>query len=136
MSYEQLNNDVLRQVAEHFGVDLEPKDTKKVIIGKLVEDGVSWDMYKEAFPDIEDIPDEPQPESPVEEKKEEPVTVRPKPTVLLKMERQNPLFEIRGYSFSKDHPFLPVTEEDANYIISNIEGFRIAMPKEAEEFYS
>lgn len=136
MSYEQLNNDVLRQVAEHFGVDLEPKDTKKVIIGKLVEDGVSWDMYKEAFPDIEDIPDEPQPEAPVEEKKEEPATVRPKPTVLLKMERQNPLFEIRGYSFSKDHPFLPVTEEDANYIISNIEGFRIAMPKEAEEFYS
>lgn len=136
MSYEQLNNDVLRQVAEHFGVDLEPKDTKKVIIGKLVEDGVSWDMYKEAFPDIEDIPDEPQPEAPVEEKKEEPVTVRPKPTVLLKMERQNPLFEIRGYSFSKDHPFLPVTEDDANYIITNIEGFRIAMPKEAEEFYS
>lgn len=131
-----MNNDVLRQVAEHFGVDLEPKDTKKVIIGKLVEDGVSWDMYKEAFPDIEDIPDEPQPEASVEEKKEEPATVRPKPTVLLKMERQNPLFEIRGYSFSKDHPFLPVTEEDANYIISNIEGFRIAMPKEAEEFYS
>jgi hypothetical protein len=136
MSYEQLNNDVLRQVAEHFGVDLEPKDTKKVIIGKLVEDGVSWDMYKEAFPDIEDIPDEPQPDAPVEEKKEEPVTVRPKPTVLLKMERQNPRFEVRGYSFSKDHPFLPVTEEDANYIITNIEGFRIAMPKEAEEFYS
>lgn len=137
MSYESLNNDVLRQVAEHFGVEVKKTDNKAKMIAALVEDGVDWEMYKEAFPDVEDLPDA-EPENvatPVVEK--EPVEViRSAPTVLVKMERMNPRFEIRGYKFSKDHPFVPVTEEDANYIISNLDGFRIAMPKEAEDFYS
>jgi hypothetical protein len=137
MSFETLNNDVLRQVAEEFAVDLGEKDTKKVMVSKLLEDGITWEMYKEAFPDVMDLPDE-TPDAPVVSTpvKEEPTLVRQEPKVLLKMERENPRFEIRGYVFSKDHPFLPVSEDDANYILSNLDGFRIAMPKEAEDFYS
>lgn len=138
MSFETLNKDVLLQVAEEFAVDVKPTATKKQIVASLLEDGVDWDMYKQAFPDVEDIPDEPVNEE--EEVKpvatEDKAAPRPVPTVLVKMERHNPRFEIRGYTFKKEHPFVPVTEEDANYIISNLDGFRIAMPREAEEFYS
>jgi len=52
------------------------------------------------------------------------------------MTRANGTFVIRGYKFTKDHPFLPVREEDAVYLTENIEGFKIANPREAEEFYS
>lgn len=134
-SFETLHKDVLLQVAEEFGSEVKPTDTKRVIIGVLLEDGVTWDMYKSAFPDLEDIPDEtPATDAPV--KAAPVVTVRPEPKVLIKMERMNPRFEIRGYLFSKQHPFVPVTEDDANYIISHLDGFRIAMPSEAESFYS
>jgi len=131
MSFETLNKPVLLQVAEDFAVDVKATDNKATIIAALVEDGVTWDMYKAAFPDPEDEPDV-TPEAPVAEK---PAVVREVPKVLVKMERQNPRFEIRGYTFSKQHPFVPVTEEDANYIISHLDGFRIAMPQEAQDFY-
>lgn len=132
MSFESLNKDVLLQVAEDFAVDVKKTDNKGVIIAALVEDGVTWDMYKQAFPDPTEEEPKPVPEAAPAEPK--PV-VREVPKVLVKMERQNPRFEIRGYTFSKQHPFVPVTEEDANYIISHLDGFRIAMPQEAQDFY-
>jgi hypothetical protein len=52
------------------------------------------------------------------------------------MSRQNPTYEIRGYRFTRQHPFVPVTEDDANWILENVEGFSIASPREAKEFYS
>jgi hypothetical protein len=52
------------------------------------------------------------------------------------MTRQNGTYEVRGHKFTKVHPFLPVSEDDANYILDNIEGFKIATPREAEEYYS
>lgn len=138
-----LNKDVLLQVAEHFGVDLpeveNEKDlTKAIIIAEFVEQGVTWEIYKEAFPDIEDIPDEPRVDVKTPEPEEDDLVEefkKPEQTVLLKMERQNPLLQIRGYTFKRDHPFVPVSQADAEYILTHETGFKIAMPSEAEAFY-
>ena len=55
--------------------------------------------------------------------------------VLLKMERENGSYEVRGYKFTKQHPYALVKSTDAEYIVENIEGFYYASPKEAAEFY-
>lgn len=140
MSFIKLNTDVLTQVADHFGVDIddvektdkgEPK--RQPLIKAITSSGITWEMYKQAFPDFEDLPEvktEPTGE------KVEKSPVREEPKVLLRMMRTNPLFEVRGYKFAKDHPFNAVNQSDAEYIISNYEGFRVALPSEAEEFYS
>jgi hypothetical protein len=60
--------------------------------------------------------------------------IRPAKT-LVKMVRENPTFQIRGYKFSQSHPYALVTQEDAEYLVENIEGFYYATPKEAAEFY-
>lgn len=136
MSFQQLKKDILFQVAEDFAVDLPdgPKEdiTKAEIIAALSDDGVTWDMYKKAFPDVAD-----QEDKPVEAAAEPEVEfVAPKKQVLVKMKRANGTYTVRGYKFTKEHPFLPVDEDDAVYITENIDGFSIANPREAEEYYS
>jgi|ERR1044072_4500277 hypothetical protein len=136
MSFKQLKKDILFQVAEDFAVELPEGDrddiTKDQIIDALSEDGVTWDMYKKAFPSVDD-----QEDKPVNETVEPEVDFKsPQKQVLLKMTRANGTFVIRGHKFTKAHPFLPVSEDDANYITENVEGFKIANPREAEEFYS
>lgn len=137
MSFESLSNDLLRQAAEEFAVDVQPTDTKKMLVSKIMEAGVNFDMYKQAFPDPMEEPDLVLPDA-TELQKEFPlpVPVPKRQIVLLKMERANPSFAIRGYNFTKAHPFLPVEESDAAYIIHNEDGFRVALPSEAEAFYS
>jgi hypothetical protein len=139
MAFKQLHKDVLIQVAEDFAVELpfekdDDKLTKNVIVKALDDDGITWKMYKEAFPDPEDQEevvkdDEPQTEAAAEFK------AAPQ-KVLVKMSRPNGTFEIRGYKFTKDHPFLPVDADDADYLVNNQEGFGIATPREVEEYYS
>lgn len=144
MSFIKLHTDVLTQVADHFGVDLESVEkTEKgdykrpQLIKAISQSGITWEMYKAAFPDPEDLPEVEQNvaenvAAPVEEKS----PVREEPKVLLRMHRANSVYTIRGYKFTREHPFLPVTQSDAEYIISNEEGFRVALPSEAEAFYS
>lgn len=55
--------------------------------------------------------------------------------VLLKMERDNPRYDIRGYSFTQQNPFALVKERDADFILSHNDGFKVASPREAKEFY-
>lgn len=54
---------------------------------------------------------------------------------LIKMTRDNPLFEIRGHKFSRSHPYALVDATDADYILTNEDGFRQATPSELREFY-
>ena len=138
MSFQQLNKDVLAQVAEEFAVEWTKEDpTKAQMIKDLEEEGVTWAMYKAAFPDPEDEPE-------VEETSEDEVDEAPaakkftrKPKeVLVKMTRQNGTYQIRGYNFTKAHPFLPVAVEDADYLTEVVGGFKIAGPREVEEYYS
>lgn len=128
MIFEELKKAELLTAAETFGVDVESTATKPLIIAALVEDGVTVEMYQEAFPDESE-------EAPVV-KPTVSVPAPPKgPTVLLKMTRANGTYEIRGYRFTRDNPYLPVDEDSANYILENVPGFQIASPKDAQEFY-
>lgn len=133
MVFESLNKKELRAVAEEFGVDIDEGAKKHEIITALQTDGVTWEMYKTAFPDdkpeVEEVQASVQEAAPVK-------TAKSNDQVLMKMTRANPTYEIRGHKFTRKHPFALVSSEDANYIIENIDGFRIASPREAEEFYS
>jgi hypothetical protein len=52
------------------------------------------------------------------------------------MTRANFRYDILGYTFTKEHPFMAMKEEDAQKIFDMEEGFRLATPREAQEFYS
>ena len=133
MSFQTLKKELLLQVAEDFAVDVDKDNTKAEIIAALEQDGVTWAMYKQAYPSELDQPDAENNDEPEGASAEFTPTAK---TVLMKMTRGNGTFQIRGYKFTREHPFLPVKEDDANYILENVEGFKIASPKEAEDFYS
>lgn len=129
MSFEKLKVDELRQIADDFAVDIDPKENKAAVIAKLVENGVTWEYYQKSLgAEIEVETPEPVFNKPSEASVED--------RVLIRMTRANPTFEIRGARFTKDNPYALVRERDADFIVENYEGFRIASPREVKEFYS
>lgn len=130
MSFDKIKVDELRQIADNFAVDIEPKDNKSVIISKMIEHGVTWDYYQKAI-GAEEIPD-----AVVEPLTfDEPVQSDVEQKVLLKMTRANGTFEVRGVKFTKANPYALVKERDADFIMEHYEGFSIASPKEVRAFY-
>lgn len=65
---------------------------------------------------------------------QEPIAVNTPDQYLIKMVRDNPLFEIRGHKFTTQHPYALVGAADADYILKE-DGFRQATPAELREFY-
>ena len=65
-----------------------------------------------------------------------PDKTQSKDNVLVKMERANFRYDIMGFSFTKDHPFVAMKEKQAQEIFDKEEGFRLATPKEAQDFYN
>lgn len=145
MSFKELDKEQLTNVAEAFGVEIDGRWKEPRIIEAILEDGVTWDMWEDANKSvskelleqnlgIDDLPDDEEVaavERPLAAKK-----FKAKNAVeLLKMERWNPAFNILGYRFTRTHPFVLVKPDDASWIMSHEEGFRIASPEEAEEFY-
>lgn len=160
MAFVHINKDVLQMVADEFGVEWTVENPKKEQMIKDIKDqGVTWSMYQKAFPDDqeevfyggkdkivteEDDDDEPLFDEDIEEF-DEVVEEKSgaaerfsesKKTVLVKMTRANGTYQVRGYNFTREHPFLPVDEADVDFIIDVIGGFKIVSPKEAEEYYS
>ena len=158
MSFQNLKVDELKEVAEFFAVDVEAADeekgaTKKELLASLAagEDPVTWDQYKDIYLVAQN---DPKPADPVlpevvkEEKVAKPVDRAEPPVissdddeevgnnVLVKYERQNPTYEIVGYHFSVKHPFKSVPPEVAEHLIRNAQGFRLALPSEALDFYN
>ena len=129
MSFSTMKVNDLKNVAEYFAVDLEGSKTKNEILAALEEEGVTYDMYSK-FLEAEDASDEVD-EKPVSKKKA-PVGE----TVLVRMDRENAHFEINGYTFTREHPFVAMTEDDAEFIFSIEEGFRMATPREVQEYYN
>lgn len=132
MSFNNLKLDELRKVAETFAVDHESAKNKADLIALLAEEGVSFEMYS-GFINAE------KGEAEVEAKK----TVGSKPTtelkggqVLVKMERMNPRYDVNAFTFTSENPFIVMSEMDAQEIFDTQEGFRLATPKEVQEFYS
>lgn len=131
MSFDTLKVSELKQVAEDFGVEVEDLKGKKDIIAALAEEGVTWALYEKTIKDIDEVKEE------VEDlPKFDPNKAQDKDTVLVRMTRANFRYDIMGHTFTKDHPFVAMKEEDAQAIFDKEEGFRLATPKEVQDFYN
>ena len=133
MSFETLKVSELKKIAEDFGVDVESLKGKKDIVAALAEEGVTWAVYEKTIKDIEDN----------KEELAEEVLPRfdltkdqPADTVLVRMTRANFRYDIIGHTFTKEHPFVAMKEKDAQEIFDKEEGFRLANPKEVQDFYN
>jgi len=134
MSFETLKVAELKKIAEDFAVDTNNLKNKNDIIAALSEEGVTWAVYSKTLKDIEktaeeDISDEILPRF-------DPKKDQPQDTVLVRMTRANFRYDIMGHTFTNEHPFVAMNEEDAQSIFDKEDGFRLATPKEVQEFYS
>ena len=121
----------LKKIAEDFAVDTEGLKNKADIIAALSEEGVTFAIYAKTLDVKED-----EAEMSEEEVLPKPDKTQSKDNVLVRMERANFRYDIMGYTFTKDHPFVAMKEEDAQKIFDVEEGFRLATPREAQEFYN
>ena len=128
MSFDTMKIGELKGLAESFGVDVENVKTKKELIAALSEEGVTYEAYAK-FAGAETV------ELKIDKKKEKEI-LKPQNTVLVKMDRMNHSYQAMGYTFTAQHPFVAMSEDDAQRIFDTQAGFRLATPREAQEFYS
>jgi len=133
MSFTDLKITELRKAADSFGIDTKEFKTKPEIIAALEEEGITWQMYsKFDSAEKEDI------EIPEIEKKKRESKLMGKTAnqVLVKMERMNHSYQVGVYTFSQEHPFIAMSETEAQKIFDTEQGFRLATPREAQEYYA
>ena len=124
----ELSKAELVNLASQNGVPVEDKATKADIVQLLDEVGIQ--------------PVEPEPvvvEAPVAvpaEEVETPVVNAVAEKVLIKMVRKNPTFQTHGVKFTRENPFAVVDADVADSILDRWEGFVLASPREAREFFS
>lgn len=131
MSFDTLKVSELKKIAEDFAVDVNGLKSKTDIIAALAEEGVTWSIYKKTLDnqEEEDMSVEVLPKfDPKKDIKED--------TVLVRMTRSNFRYDIMGYTFTKEHPFVAMSNDKAQAIFDKEEGFRLATPKEVQEFYN
>jgi hypothetical protein len=131
MSFETLKLAEIKKVAEDFGVDIESLKSKNDIIAALAEEGVTWAIYEKTIKDVADAAEEIEVLPKFDPKKNQD-----KDAVLVRMERANFRYDTMGYTFTREHPFVAMSEEDAQAIFDKEEGFRLATPREAQDFYN
>ena len=133
MSFETLKVSELKKIAEDFAVDTDGLKNKADIIAALSEEGVTWSVYNKTIEkmeeDEEDMSVEVLP-------KFDPKAEQPENTVLVRMTRANFRYDIMGFTFTKEHPFVAMNKDDAQKIFDKEEGFRLATPKEVQEYYN
>ena len=133
MSFETLKVSELKQIAEDFAVETEGLKNKADIIAALAEEGVTWSVYNKTIEkmeeDSEDMATEVLP-------KFDPKADQPENTVLVRMTRDNFRYDIMGFTFTKEHPFIAMNNEAAQAIFDKEEGFRLATPREVQEYYN
>lgn len=130
MSFDTLTVAELKEIATEFAVDTEGLKNKKEIIAAMAEEGVTYSVYQKTIQAIEEATEEIE-ILPVFDPK-----AQPEDTILVRMTRDNHRYDIHGYSFTKTHPFVAMSEDDAQKIFDTEEGFRLATPKEVQDFYN
>jgi hypothetical protein len=131
MSFDTLKVVELKKIAEDFAVDTNSLKNKNDIIAALSEEGVTWAVYQQTIKNIEDETEEIEilPRfNPKQDLAED--------TVLVRMTRENFRYDIIGFTFTKQHPFIAMHKDKAQAIFDKEEGFRPATPKEVQDFYS
>jgi len=133
MSFETLKVAELRKIAEDFAVDTEGLKNKNDIIAALAEEGVTWSVYNKTINKVEE-----ETEDMLEETlpKFDPKAEQPENTVLVRMTRDNFRYDIMGFTFTKEHPFVAMVSDKAQEIFDKEEGFRLANPKEVQDYYN
>ena len=133
MSFETLKVSELKSIAEDFAVDTDGLKNKADIIAALAEEGVTWSVYNKT---IEKMEEEAEDMSVEVLPKFDPKAEHPEDTVLVRMTRDNFRYDIQGFTFTKDHPFIAMHKDDAQKIFDKEEGFRLATPREVQEYYN
>jgi hypothetical protein len=131
MSFDTLKVAELKKIAEDFAVETNSLKNKNDIIAALSEEGVTWAVYQQTIKNIEDETEEIEilPRfNPKQDLAED--------TVLVRMTRENFRYDIMGFTFTKQHPFIAMHKDKAQAIFDKEEGFRPATPKEVQDFYS
>lgn len=123
----------LRAVVREYGIEDEDLKTHADLVAALAEEGIQYDDYKQLV-EAGKAEDEDEVKEVVQTPKKSATSKSNE--VLVKMERQNFHFEIFGHTFTKEHPYVLMSSEDAQEIFDHEEGFRIAQPREAQEYYS
>jgi hypothetical protein len=131
MSFETLKVSELKKIAEDFGVDTEAAKGKPSLIAALAEEGVTWAVYEKTIKDIDENKEEVDILPKFDPNKEQD-----KDTILVRMTRANFRYDILGHTFTKEHPFVAMKQEQAQEIFDKEEGFRLATPKEVQDFYN
>ena len=131
MSFDTLKVSELKKVAEDFGVDIEGLKGKADLIAALSDEGVTWAVYEKTIKDIDENKEEIEILPTFDPKKEQD-----KDSVLVKMERANFRYDILGFTFTKEHPFVAMSPDNAQAIFDKEAGFRLATPKEVQDFYN
>lgn len=132
MSFETLKVTQLKQIAEDFAVDIDGIKNKAEIIAALADEGVTWSVYSKTQEALEDAEDESIEVLP----KFDPKAEQPEDTVLVRMTRANYRYDIAGFTFTKEHPFVAMSKDKAQQIFDKEEGFRLATPTEVQDFYN
>lgn len=134
MSFETLKIAELREIAESFAVDTDGLKNKANIIAALAEEGVTWTVYQKTLNTIKEASEDAFQAEEVLPRLD-PKSVNAEDTVLVRMTRENFRYDILGFTFTKEHPFVAMSEDKAQEIFDKEEGFRIATPKEVQEYY-
>lgn len=129
MSFDTLKVSELKKIAEDFAVDTEGLKNKADVIAALADEGVTWGIYEKTL----DIKEEEEFDEDI--KPQTKKDLDPDNTVLVKMTRANFRYDILGFTFTREHPFIAMSKENAQSIFDKEEGFRLATPNEVQEFY-
>lgn len=143
-SFNDLSATELRRSAvEDFAVDIEDANNKNEVIAALTESGVTWSQYVAQHPEVAPEPAPEETHDVIPEDPEDFDVVVAEPEVkdkekryLLKMTRDNLVYETAGLRFTQEHPYALATADQADFIITKEDGFRQATPSELQEFYS
>lgn len=147
-SFEDVDVVELRKSAiEDFACDLKADANKKTVEAALLEDGITWEQYAELkgltpepAPVLEAAPEVETADAEVPNLADfEIITAEPPAKTqkyLVRMERNNVRYDTRGYKFTQEHPYALVDPRDIDYVLESEIGFRMATPRELEEFYS
>ena len=115
MSFETLKVSEIKKIAEDFAVDTDGLKSKADIIAALAEEGVTWSVYNKTMDNMEeeDMTVEILP-------KFDPKAEQPENTVLVRMTRDNFRYDIMGFTFTKEHPFIAMSNEAAQAIFDEL----------------
>jgi hypothetical protein len=132
MSFDTLKVKELKTLAADFAVDVDGLKNKADVIAALTEEGVTWSVYQGTLKNIENAKedsDEILPRLDPNQKLDEDM-------ILVKMDRPNARYDALGFTFTRDHPFVAMKPDVAQDIFDKEEGFRLATPREVQEYYN